>query len=113
MPRFHKVAEEIAPDRGGELREVQRTGLDERFLADFITENPLDRVEGQELRQIFLAALEKLTPDEMKVVEMRFQRKKSQGQTASRLRMDREAVAALENSAVEKLRGPIGRYMES
>ena len=110
MSRFQKVAEDIAPSAGGG---GQRTGLDERFLADLISEDPLDRVEGQELRQVFMAALAELTPDELKVVEMRFQHKKSQGQTASRLRMGRDAVADLEHSAVEKLRRPISQYMES
>ena len=109
MARFQKVAEEVSPSAGG----GQRTGLDERYLADLISEDPLDRVETQELRKVFMAALQKLSPDELKVVEMRFQHKKSQGQTASRLRMDRDAVADLENSAVEKLRRPIAHYMES
>ena len=109
MPRFQKVDEEvIAPSAGW-----QRTGLDERFLANLISEDPLDRVESQELRQVFMAALANLSPDELKVVETRFQHKKSQGQTASRLRMSRDEVADLESSAVEKLRRPIADYMES
>ena len=89
-----------------------RTRLDERFLAAVVGETPLDRVEGQELRQIFLAALERLTAEELKVVELRFQRKKSLGQVASQLRIDRDQIAAAEKRALEKLRGPLSAYLE-
>ena len=108
MPRFQRIAEEPTPSASR-----QRIGLDERFLANLISEDPLDRVESQELRQVFMAALADLSQDELKVMEMRFQHKRSQGQTASKLRMDRDAVANLERSAVEKLRRPIAAYMES
>ena len=108
MPRFQRIAEEPSPSA-----RRQRVGFDERFLANLISEDPLDRVESEELRRVFMAALADLSPDELKVVEMRFQHKKSPGQTASRLRMDRDAVAKLESSAVEKLRRPIAAYMES
>ena len=108
MSRFHRIAEETVRIEG-----LQRTPFDERFLADLIPDNPLSRVEGQELRQVFMKALEELSPEELKVVELRFQHKRSQGQVASRLRMDREVVADLEKSGIEKLRRPIVEYMES
>ena len=108
MSRFHRVAEESGRTEG-----LQRTPFDERFLADLMPDHPLDRVEGQELRQVFMKALEALSPDELKVVELRFQHKRSQGQIASRLRLDREVVADLEKSGIEKLRRPIVEYMES
>ena len=91
----------------------QRVGLDERFLAEFLPETPLDRVESQELRQQVIQALRDLTQDELRVVELRFQHKKSPGQIASKLRMDRKTVSALERSALEKIRIPIIHYMES
>ena len=91
----------------------KRVGLDERFLAQFIPETPLDRVESQELRQQVMRALGQLTRDELHVVELRFQHKKSPGQVASKLQMDRETVAALERSALEKIRTPIADYLES
>ena len=92
---------------------LQKTTLDERFLANLLPETPLDRVESQELRQVFMRALEGLNPDELKVVELRFQHKKSKGQTASRLRINRDTVDRLEASAIDKLRRPIAEYMES
>ena len=107
MPPFDRVSETPAPDIA-----PTRTRLDERFLASFIGETPLDRVEGQELRQIFLAALERLTAEELKVIELRFQRKKSLGQVASQLRLDREYLETTEKRALEKLRGPLTAYLE-
>lgn len=78
-----------------------------------VPESPLDRVESQELRQLVMHALQGLTPDELKVVEGRFQRKQSVGQVASRLKMDRDRVSSLEATALGKLRGPLTEYMES
>ena len=91
----------------------RRAGLDERFLAQILPETPLDRVEGQELRQIVARALLDLTPDELKVVELRFERKRSPGQTASRLGLTQQQVSALESAALDKLRGPLTEYMET
>ena len=96
-----------------DVGDLHRTTLDERFLANFLPESPLDRVESQELRQVFRKALDDLSPDELKVVELRFQHKKSKGQIASRLRMARATVDRLEASAIDKLRRPIAEYMES
>ena len=87
--------------------------MDERFLAEFLPETPLDRVESQELRQQVMQALRELTQDELQVVELRFQHKKSPGQVASKLRMNRKTVSALERSALRKIRIPIIDYMES
>ena len=91
----------------------RRASLDERFLAILAPETPLDRVESQELRQLVMRALQELTPKELKVVENRFQRKRSVGQVASRLKIDRDEVSALEAAALAKLRGPLTEYMES
>ena len=106
MPRFDRISEDGSADSG------HRVPLDERFIALLIPETPLDRVESQELRQLVLRALQTLTPEELKVVEGRFQHKKSPGAVASHLGLDRDRVAALERSALDKLRTPLVEYME-
>lgn len=108
MPRFDRIAREPA---FGER--CDRVALDERFLALLLTDSPLDRVEGQELRQIVMRALQRLTPDELRVVEQRFQHKRSPGAVASRLQLSRECVKALEQQALAKLRQPLIEYMGS
>jgi len=108
MPPFDRVSETPGADTSARTR----SRLDERFLATIIGETPLDRVEGQELRQVFMAALEQLTEDELRVVELRFQRKKSPGQVASQLGIDKEEVNSREKRALDKLRGPISEYLE-
>jgi RNA polymerase sigma factor (sigma-70 family) len=108
MPRFDRIAEDSAP-----ASRQDRISLDERFVALLLPQSPLDRVESQELRQIVLHALQKLTPQEMKVVEGRYQNKRSLGAVASHLQIPREEVRALECSALEKLRKPLIEYMES
>ena len=90
----------------------RRAVLDERFLSLLLPETPQDRVESQELRQIVSRALQRLTPEELRVVELRFQRKNSVGQIASRLGLPRQKVTDLECTALEKLRGPLTEYME-
>tara|TARA_Y100001960_G_C14492605_1_gene737489 strand:+ start:38 stop:364 length:327 start_codon:yes stop_codon:yes gene_type:complete len=95
------------------VEKPQRVGLDERFISELLPESPLDRVESQELRQQVLKALDQLTREELKVVELRFQYKKSPGQVASKLSMEKSVVADLERSALEKIRTPIAEYLES
>lgn len=107
MPPFDRISENPETDVPS-----TRTRLDERFLASLVGETPMDRVEGQELRQIFMAALKQLTDEELKVIELRFERKKSPGQVASQLRIDKEVVKARETRALEKLRGPLSAYLE-
>ncbi len=108
MPRFNRVSDELNSSSAAD-----RVALDERFLALFIPDTPLDRVESQELRQIVSRALQTLTPDELAVVEQRYQNKRSPGAVASRLQMDRDRVADLEQSALGKLRGPLVEYMDA
>jgi RNA polymerase sigma factor (sigma-70 family) len=109
MPRFDRVTDD-APGGGNPQDAIS---LDERFLAMFLPETPLDRVESQELRQIVHHALEGLSPEELRVVEGRFQHKRSPGAVASHLRIPRQQVKELERSALEKLRKPLIEYMES
>ena len=107
MPRFDRVDE----DSTASGRQDRMT-LDERFVALLVPESPLDRVESQELRQIVMRALQRLTPQEMKVVEGRYQHKRSLGAVASHLHIPRDEVGTLERSALEKLRKPLIDYME-
>ena len=82
----------------------QHASLDERFLTLFLPEDPQDRLEAQELRQIVHQALQELTPREFRVIELRYQHKKSPGQTASLLGIPREEMQDLEKKGLEKLR---------
>ena len=89
-----------------------RVPLDERFVALLLPESPLDNVESQELRRIVSGALERLTPQELTVVKLRYQQKRSPGAVASRLRISRQEVLDLEGGALEKLRQPLVDYLE-
>ena len=82
----------------------ERTGFDERFVSLLIPEDAQDRLEAQELRQLVHRALRALSNDEMRVIELRYQHKKSPGQTASRMGISRDEMAALEQRGLEKLR---------
>ena len=108
MPRFDRISEN-APSAGRRIH----VPLDERFIEILLPDSPLDRVESQELRQIVMHALAELTPQELKVVEGRYQHKRSPGAVASHLRVSREDVEALERSALQKLRRPLIEYMET
>ena len=105
MP-FNKVTD----NDPGEPR--QRVTLDERFITQFLPDSVQARIEGQELRQIVLASLQALSIQEHRVVVLRYQHKKSRGQVASKLAITRESLQVLEESALEKLRGPIKAYLE-
>jgi RNA polymerase sigma factor (sigma-70 family) len=98
MPIYNKIPDSItdAP--------VQRISLDERFLSLLIPEDAHDRLEAQELRQLVHRTLKTLSDDEMRVIELRYQYKKSPGQTASRMGISREQMAEFEQSGLEKLR---------
>lgn len=108
MPRFDRIAE-----NGATVGHHGKVALDERFIAMFLADSPLDRVESQELRQIVLHALEGLTPQELKVVEGRYQHKRSPGAVASHLKLPPDEVKRLEQSALAKLRRPLIEYMEA
>lgn len=108
MPRFDRVSND-APAAASQ----GRVALDERFVAVLLPDTPLDRVESQELRQIVMHALEGLTPQELKVVESRYQHKRSLGAAASQLQLPRDEVRRLEKSALDKLRRPLIEYMET
>ena len=69
-------------------------------------------MEAQEFRQLLLEVLNKLEPQELKILELRYQKKKSPGQTASLLKIDRETLQAIEGSALTKVRQGIAPYLE-
>ena len=106
MP-FDKVSDDLSPGP------MQRVALDERFIATLVPYTPQDSIEAQEFRQILHASLQTLTPGEFRVVELRFQHKKSRSQVASKLRLDREELIKLETEALNKLRQLLREYMES
>ncbi len=99
MPIYNKIADNI--DAGSS---TERIRLDERFVSLLISEDAQERLEAQELRQLVHRALKALTSDEMRVIELRYQHKRSPGQTASRMGISRDEMAALEQSGLEKLR---------
>ena len=98
MPIYKKIPDSItdAPP--------ERTNFDERFISLLIPTDAQDRLEAQELRQLVHRALQNLTNDEMRVIELRYQHKKSPGQTASRMGVSREDMHALEQNGLAKLR---------
>jgi RNA polymerase sigma factor (sigma-70 family) len=79
---------------------------DHRALADGLCTEPVAarRLEDQELRQLVHLALGDLTPDELRVIELRYQHKSSPGQAAARLGMARRRLQALETQALDKIR---------
>ena len=105
MP-FDKISDELPTGP------LHRVFLDERFISLFIPTTQ-DRIEAQELRQILLTSLQKLPPDEFRIIELRYQHKKSRGQVASLLNLKREEALALEEQALERLRTPLQAYMEA
>lgn len=108
MSRLDRISHDPG---GGEF--AGRVPLDERFVALLVPESPLDSVESQELRRIVSDALERLSPQELRVVKLRYQHKRSPGAVASRLRISRQEVGDLEVGALEKLRQPLVDYLES
>ena len=108
MSRFDRISQD--PPGAGP---TGRVPLDERFISLLLPESPLDLVESQELRQVVSGALERLTPQELKVIKLRYQEKRSPGAVASRLRLSRQEVGDLEGGALAKLREPLVEYLES
>ena len=98
MPIYNKV-----PDNPT-TASAERIRLDERFVSLLVTEDAQDRLEAQELRQLVHHALQALSDDEMRVIQLRYQYKKSPGQVAARLSLSRETMAALEQSGLKKMR---------
>jgi RNA polymerase sigma factor (sigma-70 family) len=98
MPVYKKVTENISTSP------PERVALDERFITLFLPEDAQERLEAQELRQIVHHAMNNLSEEEFRVIESRYQHKKSPGQAASRMGITRDALVKLEQSALKKLR---------
>ena len=98
MPIYNKVPDTptAAP--------AERIRLDERFVSLLVTEDAQARLEVQELRQLVHRALQALSDDEMRVIQLRYQHKKSPGHVAAHMGLSRNAMAALEQSGLKKLR---------
>ena len=90
----------------------ERTGFDERFVSLLIPEDAQDRLEAQELRQLMHRALQDLTDDEMRTIELRYQHKKSPGQAASLMGISRDEMSALEQNGLSKLRRGLEEWYE-
>lgn len=107
MPRFTLAIDET------QERKPRHVSLDERFITELFPETPLDRLEEQELRRALVQALHSLTPRELKVIELRYQHKKSPGQVAARLEVKGAQVRAAETRALKKLRRPLAAFLET
>ncbi len=83
---------------------AQRITIDERFVELFVTEDIEERVEIQEIRQLLLRSLQELTPEELHVIELRHQHKKSPGYVAAKLGLGRADAQKLESRALERIR---------
>jgi len=68
------------------------------------------RLEAQELRQLVHHALKALSTDELRVIELRYQHKKSPGQTASLLCLAPTRVRTLEARALSKIRAGLSEW---
>ncbi len=101
MPVYKKITENIP------TTPPERVALDERFITLFLPEDAQERLEGQELRQLVHHAMNSLSADEFRVIESRYQHKKSPGQAASRMGISREDLVQLEASALQKLRSAL------
>ena len=88
----------------------KRQPLDEQvFFQLFSGEDPQATIEAQELRQLLQQAFKELTPEERHIIEMRYQHKKSPGQTASQLNIPRKKLQTLERSGLKK----IGQHLQA
>ena len=107
MPVYKKITENIS------TTPPERVALDERFITLFLPEDAQERLEAQELRQIVHRALNELSDDEFRIIESRYQHKKSPGQAASRMGISRDELIRLEQSALTKLRAALATWHQS
>ena len=92
---------------------LDRTGLDERFITLFLDEDAQERLEAQELRQLVHRAMNDLSDLEFRVIESRYQYKKSPGQAAYKIGIAREELCEVEKNALEKLRNALTHWQRS
>lgn len=107
MPLYKKLAANpTLPDPG----KGRPLSLDERLIVQLQVQTPLDNLETQEFRQVVMKALQQLKPDELRVMELRYQFKKSPGQAALQLGLTPEELKRKERSALRKLRKHLAAY---
>lgn len=107
MPLYKKLAANpTLPDPGN----ARPLSLDERLIVQLQERTPLDNLEAQEFRQLVMKALQQLNPEEMRVMELRYQFKKSPGQAAKQLGLTPEQLKRKERSALRKLRKHLAAY---
>lgn len=107
MPLFKKLAAHPAPV---ETQRGRSLSLDERLIVQLQELTPLDNIEAQEFRQVVMKALQQLEAEELRVMEIRYQFKKSPGQAALQLGLKPEELKRLERSALRKLRRHLATY---
>ena len=107
MPLYKKLAANPAVRDPEKKRPLS---LDERLIVQLQEQTPLDNIEAQEFRQVVMKALQQLKPDELRVMELRYQFKKSPGQVALQLGLTPEQVKRKERSALRKLRQHLAAY---
>jgi RNA polymerase sigma factor (sigma-70 family) len=106
MPLYKKLAAHpTVPDP-----DARPLSLDERLVVQFQAQTPLDNLEAQEFRQVVMKALQALNPEELRVMELRYQFKKSPGQAAMQLGLSPEQLKRRERSALRKLRQHLAAY---
>ncbi len=99
------------PSPQGERRLALRDDL-AALYGLFTAPQAAAQLEEQELRQLVHRALADLTPDELRVVELRYQHKRSPGQVASRLGMAPRRLRALETQALRKIRAHLQAWKD-
>jgi RNA polymerase sigma factor (sigma-70 family) len=92
------------PQEPSSIARSRRVTLDERFVELFVTEDTEERVEIQEIRQLLHRSLQELTPEELHVIELRHQHKKSPGYVAAKLGLTRADAQKLETRALDRIR---------
>jgi RNA polymerase sigma factor (sigma-70 family) len=107
MPLYKKLAANPAPPDQIAGRPLS---LDERLVLQLQTPTPLDQIEAQEFRQAVMKALRQLNPEELRVMELRYQFKKSPGQAALQLSLTPAQLKRVERSALRKLRKHLAAY---
>ena len=109
MPLFKKLTAHPSSPTPENPRPLS---LDERLIVQLQPRTPLDNLEAQEFRQLVMKAMQQLKPDELRVMELRYQHKKSPGQAAMQLGLTPEQLKRKERSALRKLRKSLAAYAE-
>ena len=92
---------------------LERSGLDERFITLFLDEDAQERLEAQELRQLVHRAMNDLSDLEFRVIELRYQFKKSPGQAAYKIGIARKKLFEVETKALNKLRNALTHWQRN